>query len=373
MVQVLLSKIAKAINAKLIGTDKLTDYSLCFDTRSLKKNTLFFALKGDNADGHSFVDKAFNLEASACIVSTPVKTEGTQLLVHNTKEALLKYGEFCRAQLTARVIGVTGSCGKTSVKEMLSEILKLCAPTLISYGNYNNDIGVPFSLSQFNSKDEFAVIEIGTNAPGEIDMLAKIVKPHVAIITNADAAHLEKLKTVELVAKEKGAIINHTPHQKGFVILNMDSTFFKYWSQKAKECSVKVLSFSVNNESADVYASNIKHKSNGISFVLHTPSKNQNKNNINLAFYGVHQVANALAVTAACLALKIPTNLIYEGLQNAYPCKRRGRHYTGINNCHIIDESYNANPPSVRASIDLLATYHGKKIMILGDMAELGR
>ncbi|MCY4330124.1 MAG: UDP-N-acetylmuramoyl-tripeptide--D-alanyl-D-alanine ligase [Endozoicomonadaceae bacterium] len=366
--KVMLSQLARAIDAELIGNDRLLVGAVSIDTRSLKQGQLFVALSGNNTDGHHYVRQAFDKGAAGCIVEKVQPVDQPQLLVKNVRQALLQTGRFNRNRFEGLLTGLTGSCGKTSVREMLTTILKNAGSTLAPINNYNNDLGMPVTLSHLESHHRYAVIEMGTSAPGDIALLAQIARPHISIITNAEMAHLEKLKSVEGVAKEKGAILDYLPAE-GFAILNRDSRFFSEWTQRARQRTVRLISFSLQDAGADVFASDIAHSTTGTHCHLHF---NNTTFPVQLSFYGHHQVANACAATAAALAANISPELIIKGLQEAQPFQQRGQCFKGFNGSTVIDESYNANPASVRAAMDVLRSCQGQRIFVLGDMAELG-
>ncbi len=363
-----LFRLAQVMEAELIGNNITISGSVSIDTRTLKKGQIFFAIPGERVDGFDYVDQAFQAGAVACVVEKFVSNaEGPQLLVKDTRLALLQLGRFCRNCFKGLLIGLTGSCGKTSVKEMLATICSEAGASLATKGNYNNELGVPITLSRMSSEHRFAIIEIGTSNPGEIARLAHIAQPYISIITNAEAAHLKGLGSVKGVAQEKGAILDFLP-ENGFAILNRDSRFYDQWVQRAKKRQAKIISFSLTSERANVYASDIIHQKNGTSFTLNCLGE---KLPVKLAFWGAHQVMNACSAASAALAAGIPLKLIGNALHKVTPYARRGERFIGIKGALIIDESYNANPASTRAAMDMLATCPGEKIFVLGDMGEL--
>lgn len=366
--KVMLSQLARAVDAELIGNDGAVLGPASIDTRSLKQGQLFVALLGENTDGHHYVKQAFNKGAAGCIVTEVQSVDQPQLLVKNARSALLQIGRFNRNRFEGLLIGITGSCGKTSAREMLTAILKNAGSTLTPLNNYNNALGMPITLSYLESHHKYAVIEMGTNAPGEIALLARIAQPHISIITNAEMAHLEKLKSVAGVAEEKGAILNNLP-VGGFAILNKDSAFFDSWAHKARYRKADIISFSIKDSTADVFAYHVTHSQKGTHCFIHFHGS---VFPVQLAFCGTHQVANACAATAAALAAGISPELIIQGLHEAQPFQSRGQRFRGINGSTIIDESYNANPASVCAAMDVLSTQKGQRIFVLGDMVELG-
>lgn len=365
--KVSLAQLAQAIDAELIGNDAPVSGSICIDSRSLEKGQIFVALSGIHVDGHVYAAFAFEAGAVACVVEKKQTVSGAQLIVNDARKALLQLGRFNRNRFNGLLVGLTGSCGKTSVKEMLAAIFTQAAPTLATQGNLNNDLGMPMTLSRLTSEHALAVIEMGTSGPGEIGLLTQIAQPQISIITNAEAAHLEGLISVEGVAQEKGAILDSLPVD-GTAILNRDSRFFSEWQERAGKRQAETISFSLANEEADVYASDIIHKKDGSDFTLHCLGKSLP---VSLAFWGAHQVMNACTAAAAAIAAGISPEIIVKGLHEVKPYERRGKRFIGAKGALIIDESYNANPASTRAAIDMLAACQGRRIFVMGDMGEL--
>ena len=263
-------------------------------------------------------------------------------------------------------MGLRGSCGKTTTKALIASILRLQGETLATVGTLNNQIGVPQTLLQLKPTHQFAVIEMGTNHPGEIAYLTSLVQPDVALITNIGPSHLEFLHSVEGVAKEKGAIFQRLK-TNGIAILNADDPFSKSWQPLLH--NHRIISFGIENK-ADITAKNIQFNSAGqAEFNLITP---QGDITIQLPLLGTHQVMNAVATAAVAVALDLSLQQIKQGLERAEPVGKRMVTYRGINGAVIIDDSYNANPLSVRAALQVLSQAKNKKILVLGDMGELG-
>ena len=275
-----------------------------------------------------------------------------------------------RSHFSGKVFGVTGSCGKTSVKEIISGIISQEASVLATIGNLNNGYGVPLTLGQLSDDHKYAVIEMGTSSPGEIAYITGLAMPNIAMIINASESHLSDLQDVEGVAQEKGNILKYLKHSDN-AILNLDDQFYKYWCQCIRDRGQKcrIVSFSEGNKQADCYAQNIKIGANGMTFLLHL---NEQVKAVNLRFWGVHQVTNACCAALAASVAGIPLEQIVTGLESVKPFDKRGQRYQIDDGIVLFDESYNANPCSVRAAINFLASFKNSHILVLGDMLELG-
>jgi UDP-N-acetylmuramoyl-tripeptide--D-alanyl-D-alanine ligase len=361
-----LSQAATILNGKLIGED-VEFTSINTDTRTTTPGDLYIARRGEALDGHDYIQAAKDKKAAAALVDHSVAIDLPQLQVADTTKALGQLAAYHRSLFKIPVVGVTGSCGKTTVKNLLGSIFKQCGNVLFNESSFNNHVGLPLTLWQLNSKHQYAVVEIGTNHVGEIANLAAIAKPTVAIITNAAPAHLEGLGTVEGVAREKGAIYESLS-KDGIAIINADDQFADYW--KSLVPGRKVFTFSMHNSNADFYARDIQMARNGKArFHLVTPT---GETLIHLPIMGEHNVGNALAAAAATYAVGIPLAAIHAGLENAMPEKKRLNEYHTPEGAFLIDDSYNANPLSVKAAINLLALHNGQRVLVLGDMLELG-
>lgn len=369
MIQTALSDLAQSLKAELLGDDaQCLDISI--DTRTLTPGQLFVALTGPNIDGHDYVATALEKGAVGAMVSRlQVGIEGTQLLVSDTVIALGQAGAFNRQRFDGCVIGITGSSGKTSTREMIAAICSESGETLASEGNLNNHLGVPMMLSRIDGAHQYAVIEMGTNQPGDIDYVANLAAPNVALVTNASESHLLGLGNLAGVVVEKGAIYDSLPSD-GTAILNRDDPAYADWLVRVThEPERKALSFSLTHSSADCYASDIRFLDDGMHFILHVAG---DASPVHLNVWGEHQIANACAAATVAQAIGLPLTIIVRGLEKAEPYQRRGQRFQGLHNALIIDESYNANPSSTQAAMDVLAACHGIKILVLGDMLELG-
>lgn len=360
-----LSNIAKPIHGKLLGKDTAFT-SVSTDTRTLQPGALFIALHGPQFDAHDFIAAAMEKQAAAAIISRDVATTLPAIKVEDTRIALGELAAWHRQQFDIPVIGLTGSCGKTTTKQMIASILQQAGPTLATEGTLNNDIGVPLTLLRLNKEHRFAVIEMGANHHGEIAYVTHIAKPKVALLTNAGPAHLEGFGDMEGVARAKGEIFQGLA-KDGIAIINADDQFSEFWQSITK--GHRVIRFG-RQHPAEFTAKEVSFDKNGYAqFILVTPA---GETSLHLQIMGEHNVMNALAASAAAYAIGIPLKTIKAGLEAAEPVKKRLVIYHAANGAEIIDDSYNANPSSVTAAIQLLAKRSGKRILALGDMRELG-
>jgi UDP-N-acetylmuramoyl-tripeptide--D-alanyl-D-alanine ligase len=333
------------------------------DTRTLKPGNMYIAIRGEKFDGHEFVDDAFKKGASAALVDNAILSDVPQLIVKDTLDVLGKIGTLWRNQFSPIFIGVTGSNGKTTLKNMIASICQAAVgvdAVLATEGNLNNNIGVPLMLSRLTSQHRYAVMEMGMNHFGEIEYLTHMVRPTVAVINNAAESHLEGLKNVAGVAKAKGEIFLGL-QKNGTSILNRDDAYFDYWKNLVSKH--KVMTFGLEN-SADVSAIIFENY-----FQLKSP---QGDIDIHLPLLGRHNVMNALAASAVALSLNIDLKHIKKGLETIEPAHGRMEQHVLENGARVIDDTYNANPFSLNAAFKTLATFSGTKIMVLGDMKELG-
>lgn len=338
------------------------------DTRVMAKNSLFVALKGEQFDGHDFVEKAAANGAVALLVSRPCELNLPQLIVQDTKVALGQLGAWVKAKTQTYSIALTGSCGKTTVKEMLAAILSLEAKTLYTQGNFNNDIGVPLTLLRLEPSDKFSVIELGANHIGEIAYTAQLVKPDIALVTNLAAAHLEGFGSLEGVTQAKGEIFQGLKSD-GVAIVNLDSWGGASWEKDLAH--KKLITTSVSDPFADFYAKSLLHGEDGCyQFVL---VSSEGEYPVQLSLPGKHNVANALlAIAAASQCHGITQDKICQGLADVGAVKGRGAISFPRQGLRLIDDSYNASLAAMIAAIDLLDTFAGEKIIILADMGEMG-
>lgn len=344
-------------------------YGISIDTRVLERGNLFIAIQGERVDGHDFVEEARRKGAAAAIVTRQVDSPLPQLLVQDATDALGKLGAVWRDQFAIPFVAVTGSNGKTTLKNMIAAIMTAAchndeSRVLATKGTLNNHLGLPLTLARLNKMHCYAAIEMGMNHFGEIEYLTKLTKPTVAIITNAAASHLEGVGDVAGVARAKAEIFIGL-HPDGIAILNRDDAFYDYWCEQIGRH--KALSFGFHPK-ADVRAT-LHEAMQTQRLTLHTP---QGDIDVNLPLLGKHNVQNTLAATAAALAIGIDLNAIKTGLENMMPAPGRMQMHTLANGVNIIDDTYNANPFSLQAAVDTLARFAGKKVLVLGDMKELG-
>ena len=363
MMTLALSEAARVLDAVQHGAD-VTFAGLSTDTRSIGKGNLFVALQGPNFDGHDYLKQAQRQGAVAATVSRVVETGLPMVEVADTRIALGQLAAHWRSRFDLPLIAVTGSNGKTSVKEMLAAILTPCGDTLVTRGNLNNDIGVPLTLSGLSSAHRYAVIELGANHPGEIACLADIAKPTIGLVNNAAPAHLEGFGDVEGVACAKGELFEHLPAD-GVCVINADDAYAGLWRSLAG--SRKVIGFGLG-AGAEVYAS-WQGDMRGSDICLHTPS---GQVDFHLPLPGRHNVMNALAASAAGIALGLSVDTIARGLSATHAVSGRWQPCSGLHGAQIIDDTYNANPGSLGAALELLASSGRECWLVLGDMGELG-
>ena len=364
----LLSQVADATQGRLIGNDvEVTGVST--DTRTVADGQLFIALSGERFDAHDFLDQAITAGATALLVSDESKLPaGCSAVVvgDDTRLGLGRLAAAWRARFSLPVIAVTGSNGKTTTKEMVAAILKVAFGTsvLSTRGNLNNDIGLPLTLLGLRPTHRAAVIEMGMNHPGEIAYLAQIGSPTVALVTNAQRAHLEGMGDLEEVAREKGSIFGGLL-PNGVAIINADDTYADFWRGMAGVHAVRTFGIA---HAADVRGAVRQH---GLEIAIEL-SAAEGAAAITLHIPGRHNARNAVAAAAACLAAGVTMADVAAGLEAFSGVKGRLQRRAGNKGAEILDDTYNANPDSVRAGIDVLAATIGRKLMVLGDMGEIG-
>ncbi|MGB5471341.1 MAG: UDP-N-acetylmuramoyl-tripeptide--D-alanyl-D-alanine ligase [Woeseiaceae bacterium] len=355
---------AKSMNGALHGEDR-TFAGISTDTRTLRSDELFFALEGPNFDGSDYLDTAQELGAAGAVVSRLVDANIAQIKVNDTRRALGNFGAAWRKQHDVTVIGITGSNGKTTLKELVKACLSQQAPTLATQGNLNNDIGMPLMLARIKDNHRFAVFEMGANHAGEIEYLTALANPDIVVITNAAAAHLEGFGSIDGVARAKGEILQN-PDRPKTAVLNADDAYFDYWS--ALVADIRMLSFG-RSASADVYADEVVASGEQSQFRLHLPS---GELDICLPLAGLHNVRNACAAAAVAFSLGIDATQIKKALEGVSPVSGRLQALQGANGATLFDDSYNANPLSVIAAAEFLSQLSGESWLVLGDMKELG-
>ncbi len=359
-----LSFAAAAMHGVLRGDDRPFT-AIGTDTRNMVGGELFFALKGPNFDGHDYVAQAAEQGAAAAVVSEAADVDLAQIVVADTRAALGRLGAAWRERQDVTVVGITGSNGKTTLKELTAACLSAAGQTLATHGNLNNEIGVPLMLSRIESEHRYAVIEMGANHAGEIAYLTSLAGPDVVALTNAGAAHLEGFGSIDGVARAKGEILSGEK-RPNFAVLNADDHYFEYWSSLVED--VGVLSFGLGGD-ADVHATRIKAEAGLTGFRMRLPG---GEIDVSLALPGRHNVRNACAAAAIATALGIDAQTIRAALESVQPVSGRLRPLEGVNGSTVFDDSYNANPNSVVAAAEFLTTLPGEHWLVLGDMAELG-
>lgn len=333
------------------------------DSRDAEKGDAFLALKGERFDAHNFIAQVAQAGCQVAIVDHPVEADLCQLVVADTRLALGHLGAYRRAQCQdLKVLALTGSSGKTTTKEMLGSILSGLAPTLITRGNLNNDLGVPMMLLELRPEHQYAVMELGASHKGEIDYTSNLVQPHVAGILNIGTAHLGEFGGRDGICRAKSEIYRHIDAQGTSIVPAHDD--FTAEIRQAVETE-KVLSF---GEGGDVFATDVQLHPQSAQFKIHTP---EGVRDVNLPFAGLHNVHNAEAATAFALAIGVHLDEIVQGMEHAIGAKGR-LNFIKKDQYLFIDDTYNANPTSMRAAAEVLTQQQGIKVMLMGDIGELG-
>ena len=361
---------AKAMNGALQG-DNTSFAGVSTDSRKINRGELFIALRGDVFDGHGFIATAKERGAVAAVVdaagAASLQECGLSLLaVADTRLALGALAAAWRSRFSLPVIAVTGSNGKTTTKEMIASILKSAYgdAVLVTQGNFNNDIGLPLTLLNLDASHRAAIIEMGMNHPGEIAYLARIARPSVALVTNAQRAHLEGMGTIEMIATEKGSVFVELDPQ-GVAVFLADDQWAALWRKQCADRRIMNYSF---EHPADVTGRYLTH---GLENQLEI-SVGGEQIEVSLALPGAHNARNALGAATVAVAAGIPLLAVRDGLNTFEGIKGRLQRRPGLNGAVLLDDTYNANPDSVRAGIDVLAATVGKKVLVLGDMGEIG-
>jgi UDP-N-acetylmuramoyl-tripeptide--D-alanyl-D-alanine ligase len=363
-----LSEAASALGAEQIGPDALIT-GVSTDTRTVRSGDAFVALKGARFDGHRFVPDAIAAGAAGALVSdrTSVPSGAAGLVVSDTRLALGRLASWWRDRFPLDVIAVTGSNGKTTVKEMLAAALRAHAgesAVLATQGNLNNDIGVPLTLFRLRREHRYAVIEMGMNHPGEIGYLSRLTRPTAALINNAGTAHIGEVGSVEGIARAKGEIFEGL-NPKGIAVINGDDAFADYWRGLVR--GRRVIDFGLDKR---VKVRARYELSEGGSLVtISTPDR---EFIVRLAVPGVHNVKNALAAASASWALDVPIESIAAGLSAYTGTRGRLQQRRLAGGALLIDDTYNANPESMKAALSVLSGFAGRRIFVMGDMGELG-
>lgn len=363
-----LMQVLNSVQGNITGDINQAVNGISINTRADCKGRLFVALKGDNFDAHEFVKQAQDAGASALLVERDIESTLPTIKVTSTHQALADLSAWWRSQFDIPVIGVTGSVGKTSVKEMLACIFAQTGKGVVTKGNLNNEIGVPITLMNLTEDDHYAVVEMGMNHAGEIARITNMVRPTVALINNAAAAHLEGLGTIEAVADAKAEIFEGLA-KDGVAVINNDDCFAPNWLEKTKQFEQLTFALQVQNAEAveaDVIAS---YQMKGNKLLLSVFYKDSSFE-VELNALGEHSVRNALAAITVSFAAGISINHIQAGLRAYRPIAGR-LNISHVGNLALIDDTYNANPLSMLAAIKVLVRYTDH-VLIVGDMAELG-
>lgn len=360
-----LSELAQPLQARRFGAD-VEISGVTTDSRQVQAGDLFVALRGERFDGHQFLPAVAAAGAAAAVVSDESDSPLPLLRVADTRRALGDLGACNRALFQGPLVAITGSSGKTTVKNLVSAVLARRGPTLATAGNLNNEIGVPLTLLRLAPEHQFAVVEMGAGRAGDIALLCGFARPTIALLLNAMPAHLQGFGSVEDVARAKGEIYDGL-RGSGTAIVNADQPWAGRWRSRA--AGATLLDYGLQNPAA-ISANSIQSRGvAGISFVATTPAGDAP---IRLQLPGLHNVSNALAAIAVGLACGLTLAEITAGLASVTPTSGRGALLRGRSGATLVDDTYNANPGSVRAAIDLLADCGGRRILVLGAMLELG-
>ncbi|MGI9230013.1 MAG: UDP-N-acetylmuramoyl-tripeptide--D-alanyl-D-alanine ligase [Gammaproteobacteria bacterium] len=363
-----LSRAAELVNGTLSGRDD--DFTGCgIDSRTIQQGQLFVAIHGERFDGHDFIASAAAKGAAAALVDRDDTDPAIPLIrVDNTRTQLAVLAGQWRDNFSIPLIAVTGSNGKTTVKEMLHSILSVNSEVLSTQGNLNNDLGVPLTLFRLSERHRYAVIEMGANQPQEIQRLCEIAKPTVAVITLCAPAHLDGFGSVAGVAAAKAEIYAGL-NADDTAVINADDDFYHYWCEQAGQA--RQISFGIDGQ-ADISARDVVFDpQQGVcNFTLVAGAE---QIPIKLPLPGQHNVSNALAAAACCRAINIPPQQIKQGLEAIQPVSGRLQILPGKQQSRVFDDTYNANPVSLRAAMQVVSRYPGEKYLVLGDMAELGQ
>jgi len=368
MTMMRLSEAARAIPAEMRGEDRAFG-AVSTDTRTLGPQALFVALKGERYDGHDFLAQAAEKDIAGALVQSTEKLPAKlpALVVDDTRLALGRLSKYWRGKFSMPLVALTGSNGKTTVKEMLASILRAASAddaVLATRGNLNNDIGVPLTLFELRSSHHYAVVEMGMNHAGEIRYLARLATPDVALVNNAGPAHIEFFDSVEAIARAKGEIFEGLK-PGGTAVINADDRHAGIWRDLAG--GRRIVNFGIERPAEVSATYRLRWLESEI--VVRTPL---GEAQAVLKAPGLHNVRNALAASAAAVALQVPAPAIARGLERYSGIKGRLQKKAGLNGATLIDDTYNANPESARAAIAVLAQAPGEKLLVLGDMGELG-
>lgn len=371
-----LENIEKACGGRYIGTEagkKTEVLGVVIDSRQVESGYLFVAIPGEKVDGHKFIPDVFAKGAAAVLSEQQLEDPaGPYILVESTTKALRDLAEYYRKSLDIKVVGITGSVGKTSTKEMIASVLSEKYKVLKTEGNYNNEIGLPLTIFKIRAEHEVAVLEMGISEFGEMHRLATMANPDICVITNIGLCHLENLKTRDGILKAKTESFAHLK-KDGIAILNGDddklSTIRQVGDKEPVFYGMEEKMEYREDAKKSVYATGVENLGlYGMQARIHTP---EGERDVRIPIPGEHNVYNALAATAVGLSLGLSLDQISSGILKAKTIGGR-TNLLNTGSMTVIDDCYNANPVSMKASIDVLATAEGRKIAVLGDMGELG-
>ena len=365
-----LKEIAEAISGEILVRGTTKEFSnVIIDSRKVSQGDIFIAIKGENFDGHKFVKRAIDCGAKLCIVHEKERYENLDksvsiILVKDTKRALLDLAAYYISTLDIKVIGITGSTGKTSTKDLMAAALSKKYRVFKTQGNFNNDIGLPLMIFKLDKTYEVAILEMGMSNLGEIDTLAKVAKPTIGVITNIGTSHLENLKTRENILKAKLEIANNFTKNNVLIINGDNDMLHDYSTDKYKIVKIGI------NSDYNFKGCRIIINKDSIEFGIRENGKDGNAT-IKVPVPGKHNVLNSLLAIAVARELKVTYEEIEEGIQNLKSTSMR-LDVISLNDYTIINDAYNASPDSMEAALDVLKQYGGRKIVVLGTMKELG-
>lgn len=364
-----LNEVLEATAGKVIVEGEKDFNKICIDTRKIEANNIYLAINGERFNGNKFVMDAFRKGASIAIVDEvlfdieELKGSETVIKVENSEKALLDLASFYRKKLGLKVVGVTGSCGKTSTKDLIAAFLSDKYKVFKTKGNFNNQIGLPLMILELDSSYDVAVLEMGMSNLGEIDVLANCARPDIAVITNIGLSHIENLKTQDNILKAKSEIFNYFDESNTLIINGEDTNLLKI-----KNKCFEILRIGYNHE-YDVYAFNIILKEDKTSFAVKVK---EDEFNFEIPMAGKHNVLNSMLAIAVAMKLNVSFSEMEKGIKNLEATSMRLQ-VIKKENFTIINDCYNASPDSMKSSIDVLNSYKdGRKIAILGTMNELG-
>lgn len=364
-----LKELLEAVNGEVIFMGKTEFNSICIDTRKIEKNNVYLAIKGENFNGNKFVLEAFEKGASVAIIDEVLfdlnnrDNLETVIKVQDTEKALLQLAHYYRKKLGLKIVGVTGSCGKTSTKDLIAAFLSEKYKVFKTKGNFNNQIGLPLMILELDSSIDVAVLEMGMSNLGEIDVLANCARPDIAVITNIGLSHIENLKTQENILKAKSEIFNYFDEGNSLIINGEDENLLKI-----KDKCFEILKIGYNHE-YDVYAFNIILEEDKTTF---TVKDKEEEFIFTIPMAGKHNVLNSMLAIEVAKKLNVTFNEMKSGIKNLEATSMRLQ-VIKKNKITIINDCYNASPDSMKSSMDVLSTYKiGRKIAILGTMNELG-